>query len=144
MFFPSAEFLVFWSLLSKKILGTNRRASSIEVPWTWERESRGQKPKSLEKVSRAWRPKSPKKVSEKDQGATRLGATEANGLLVHVDGEGEDNMYYIDNMDKKHKIYTVKANDDKLYMQKAEDQHKKRTLIITTKMRELLQEILKQ
>ena len=24
----------------------------IEIPWTWERESRGQKPKSLHKVSK--------------------------------------------------------------------------------------------
>ena len=36
----------------------------LEVPWTWERGSRGQKPKSLQKrISGAWvGPKSPKKV----------------------------------------------------------------------------------
>ena len=35
------------------------------VPWTWERESRGQKPKSLKKSRKSFLPKVRKKVSKK-------------------------------------------------------------------------------
>ena len=47
----------------------------FEVPWTWERESRGQQPKfskrGLEKVSRGWAPKVGKKVSKKARKVTK-------------------------------------------------------------------------
>ena len=52
------------------------KESRLEVPWTWERESRGQKPKglqkSLEKVSRAGSPKS-RNRSEKSKKCLKMG-----------------------------------------------------------------------
>ena len=46
------------------------KISPIQVPWTWEREPRGQKRKSLQKVSKkspGLGPKSPKKVLKKSR-----------------------------------------------------------------------------
>ena len=74
----------FASGRSRKLLAID--LACVEVPWTWEKESRGQKPKSLQKVSKkspgASRPRGPKspkksrKRSEKSPKSLRMGFLE--------------------------------------------------------------------
>ena len=53
-------------------------------------------------------------------------------------------MYYVDNVDKKHKIYKVKADDNKLYMQKSVDQYNRKDEEMQQEVTELQQEVLTQ
>ena len=49
-----------WKTSRVRLLSRDSRVEVVEVPWTWERESRGPKPKSLEKVFGPASPKSEK------------------------------------------------------------------------------------